>query len=58
MKTVIMYLIYAMALSNLYVWMIWPAMFYTMLKWSIFVILLYAPLIYSLREKKQVGVEK
>ena len=54
MKTVFIYLIYALTLFNLYVWMIWPTIFYAMFKWSIFVALLYAPLIYyTLREKKQ-----
>ena len=58
MKIVFMYLIYALTLLNLYVWMIWPAIFYAMFKWSIFMALLYAPLIYyTLREKKPQGRE-
>lgn len=59
MKTVIIYLIYVLALFNLYAWMMWPTiLFYAMFKWSAFVILVYAPLIYSLREKKHFGVEE
>lgn len=47
MKSVALYFVYAIALFNLYVWMIWPQLFYSMLwKWDIFITLLFAPIIY------------
>ena len=53
MKSVALFTVYALALFNCYVWMIWPEFFYAMLwKWDIFATLLFAPLIYSLKETK------
>lgn len=53
MQSVTLFSIYALTLLNLYVWMIWPEFLYTtMWKWDIFVTFLFAPLIYSQREKK------
>ena len=52
MKQVLAFFIYAMVLFNFYVWMIWTEMFFSVLwKWDIFMTLLFAPLIYSLRQK-------
>ena len=48
MKSVAYFFVYAMALFNCYVWMIWPELFYGILwKWDIFITMLFAPLIYT-----------
>ena len=45
---ILAYFIYALGLFNCYVWMIWPELFYGMLwKWDIFMVLLFAPLLYK-----------
>jgi hypothetical protein len=46
MKSIAYFFVYYLALFNLYVWMIWPELFYGMWKWDIFMILLFAPLLY------------
>lgn len=54
MKSVALFFVYALALFNCYVWMINPEFFYAMLwKLDIFLTLLFAPLIWSLREPKE-----
>jgi hypothetical protein len=48
MKSVGYFFVYAIALFNCYVWMIWPELFYGILwKWDIFITMLFAPLIYT-----------
>ena len=48
MKSLAYFFVYAMAVFNCYVWMIWPELFYdVMWKWDIFMTLLFAPLIYK-----------
>ena len=50
MKSLALFCIYALALFNCYVWMVWPELFYAVIwKWDIFVILLFTPLIYATR---------
>lgn len=46
-----LFTIYALTLFNIFVWMIWPEILYAVIwKWDIFVTVLWAPLIYSLRD--------
>jgi len=53
MKSVTLFCIYALALFNCYVWMVWPELFYAVVwQWDIFVILLFTPLIYDLEKQK------
>lgn len=53
MKSVALFAIYGLALLNCYVWVIWPEFFYAMMwKLDIFYALLWAPLIWNLRESK------
>ena len=53
MKPFALFAVYALALFNCYIWLIWPELLYAVIwKWDIFVTLLFAPLIYSLREIK------
>ena len=53
MKSVALFAVYALALFNCYIWLIMPELLYAVIwKWDIFVTLLFAPLIYSLREIK------
>ena len=48
MKSVAIFFVYALALLNVFVWMILPEFFYTMQwKLDIFWTLLFAPLIYT-----------
>ena len=48
MKSVAYFAVYALVLFNVYVWMIWPELLYGVLwKWDIFMILLFAPLLYK-----------
>ena len=48
MKSVAYFFVYAIALFNCFVWMIWPELFYGILwKWDIFITMLFAPLIYT-----------
>ena len=50
MRFVIYFYIYALALFNVYIWMIWPEVLYAVLKWDIFFTILVAPLIYFLHK--------
>ena len=53
MKSVALFAVYALALFNCYIWLIWPELLYAVIwKWDIFVTLLFAPLIYNLKEVK------
>ena len=48
MKSVAYFFVYAMAVFNCYIWMIWPELLYDVVwKWDIFMALLFAPLIYK-----------
>lgn len=48
MNGVVWFIIYGMILLNVYTWIIWPEfLLQGMWKWEIFVMLLYAPLIYK-----------
>jgi hypothetical protein len=52
MKSVALFCVYSLALLNCYVWIIWPELFYALVwKWDIFIILMFAPLIYETDQK-------
>ena len=54
MKTVAVFAIYALALFNVYIWMILPEIFYNMIwKWDIFVALLFAPIIMEVNRNER-----
>jgi hypothetical protein len=53
MKSVALFAVYTLALFNCYIWLIMPELLYAVIwKWDIFVTLLFAPLIYNLKEVK------
>lgn len=52
MKTMIIYCVYGLLLSNFYTWLFNPIFLKAIMSWSIFMVFLFAPLFYSLREKK------
>lgn len=52
MKSVALFCVYALALFNVFVWIIWTELFYALVwKWDIFLTLVFAPLIYDLEKR-------
>jgi hypothetical protein len=45
------FLVYALSLFNLYIWIILPEALSILWKWDIFMVFLFAPLIWNLKEK-------
>ena len=51
--SVSVFLVYALSLFNLYIWIILPEALSILWKWDIFMVFLFAPLIWNLKEKNE-----